>query len=60
MVLPADDCPVRLRGLEDNRAIVTAFNVAENVQWDGNRVERAIAPWLDVLDGQAVMLISRS
>ena len=57
MVLPADDCAVRLRCLENNRAIIPAFDSSENVQWYGNRIERAIAPWLDVLDGQAVILV---
>ena len=59
MVLPADDGPVRLRGLDDNRAIVPAFDVGEYVERYGNRVEWAMAAWLDVLDGQAVVPILR-
>ena len=56
MVLPADDCPLRLRGLEDNRALVTAFDLAENVQRNGNRVEWLVVSRLDVFDGECVVL----
>ena len=57
MVVPADDCPVRLRGFEDNRTLVTAFDLAENVERNGNRVERVKVSRLQVFDGQTVVEI---
>jgi len=50
MVVPADDCPVRLRGLEDNWTIVAAFDVGERLERDWDRVELAKTARLDVLD----------
>ena len=55
VILPADEGPVRLGGLEEDRAVVTALDLGKHVERDGNRIELAIVPRLGVLDGQIVV-----
>ena len=59
VVLPADDGPVGLDCLQDDRAVVPAFDLREDLEWYGKRVELPVAARRDVLDGQVVVPILR-
>ena len=59
VILPADDGPVGLDRLQDDRAVVPALDLREGLERHGERVELALAAGRDVLDGQVVVPILR-